>query len=579
MCAINGFNFKDEGLIRKMNQATQHRGPDGTGVFGDDNVSLGHNRLSIIDLSESASQPMFSGDGKLVIVFNGEIYNFQELKKELGDYPFKTKSDTEVVLASYKKWGSDCVKKFNGIFAFAIWDKNKKELFLARDHVGVKPLYYYHKDGKFIFSSEIKAILEHGMPRQLNMEAFSHYLRVLYVPEPLTMFKEIYKFPPASFGILKNGELKITKYWDIKSRDYLSESKEFFIEELRKKVLASVERQLVSDRPLGVYLSGGIDSSIVLHNMSQLRKGIDTFSVGFELAKEEQRDKFNKDFELAKKTAKFYGTNHNEVLVSSDDILNLFEKAVWHLDEPISNATIIPMMKLAGFAKNKADVVLGGDGGDELFGGYDRYRTDYWARFFMPPIKRFTRFMFQKDDILERVVNNLDKDATKKFFKEKYFNSRKMLMDVDRQSWLVDFSLSMTDKMTMSAGLEERVPLLDKELVEFASEVPLKYKVNFFDTKIILKEAYKGKIPDFLFDQPKRGWFSPGAKWLRHPKIYEMAENILSENYYTETKPLFKWSELSKVLEDHRTGKEYNLTILWALLTFQVWAKQYNVKI
>jgi len=411
------------------------------------------------------------------------------------------------------------------------------------------------------------------------MEAFNHYLRVLYVPEPFTMFKDIHKFPPASFGILKNGEFKITEYWDTSGTEHSRESGNVLEEKLRRKVFEAVERQLVSDRPLGVYLSGGIDSSIVLHNMAEMRKGIDTFSVGFELAEGEQKEKFNKDFELAKRTAKIYGTNHNEVFVSSDDILNLFEKAIWHLDEPISNATIIPMMKLASFAKNKADVVLGGDGGDELFGGYDRYRIDRWARFLMPGINRFARFMFQKNDILERAVNNPDRNATKKFFKEKYFGKKQELMDVDRQSWLVDFSLSMTDKMTMSVGLEERVPFLDKELVEFAAKIPLKYKVNFSDTKIILKEAYKGKIPDFLYGQPKRGWFSPGAKWLRHPKIFSMAKDILSENYYEGTTNLFRWGELQKILEDHRTGKEYNLTILWALLTFQIWAKQYNVKI
>jgi len=268
MCAINGFNFKDEKLILKMNLVTRHRGPDGTGIFLDEKISLGHNRLSIIDLSEAASQPMFSPDGNLAIIFNGEIYNFSEIKKELKDfYQFKTHSDTEVILAAYKKWGAEAVKKFNGIFTFAIWDKTKEELFLARDHVGLKPLYYFLDAGKFIFSSEIKAILEHDVPRKLNREAFNIYLRTLYAPAPLTMFEGIHKFPQAHYGVFKNGELKLVKYWEVLEIKYFDKPLKDLAEDLREEVLKSVERQLISDRPIGLYLSGGIDSSAVLDAM------------------------------------------------------------------------------------------------------------------------------------------------------------------------------------------------------------------------------------------------------------------------------------------------------------------------
>lgn len=610
MCAINGFNFNDESLILKMNLLTSHRGPDRTGIYLDNDISLGHNRLSIIDLSERASQPMSSFDSKHVIVFNGEIYNFRQLKKELKNYLFKTESDTEVILASYKKWGYNCVKKFNGIFAFAIWDKEKKELFLARDHIGVKPLYYFWDNKKIIFSSEIKAILEHNIPRILNKEALNHYFRVLYVPEPLTMFEGIMKLPQASFAVFKGGHFDIEKYWQIKTDNNLNLSKKEIIEELRNRTLNSVKNQLISDRPLGVYLSGGIDSSVLLHNMSQTRNNIDTFTVGFELELSEEREKFNEDFNLARRTANYYGTKHNEVLVSANDVIDFFEKTVWHLDEPISNSTAIPMMKLAAFAKKQVDVVLGGDGGDELFGGYERYRlsliSSYYQKFpstiirsllnfneklkklnTLAGIERFALFMFQKDNILKRVLSNelFNNSITKEFFKKKYLNNNSprqfeaIFMDTDRKSWLVDESLMRTDKISMSAGLEARVPFLDKDLVEFASAIPVKYKVNFFNNKIILKEAFKGLIPDFLFNQPKRGWFSPGAKWLRYPKIYKMAENILSENYYNETASVFKWSEIKKILKNHYNKKEYNLTIIWALLTFQIWAKKFNVKI
>lgn len=612
MCAINGFNFRDENLILKMNKIISHRGPDGTGFFCDENISLGHNRLSIIDTSESASQPMKSFDGNLMIVFNGEIYNFKELKKELKDYPFRTSSDTEVILAAYQKWGKECVKKFNGMFAFAIWDKIKREIFLARDHIGVKPLYYFWNGQDFIFSSEIKAILEHDIPRRLNREAFNHYLRVLYVPEPFTMFDNVYKFPSASFGIFKNRNLSVQKYWDISNgnMEYFKDSKKDIAQKLQKRVHKSVESQLISDRPIGVYLSGGIDSSVILESVRCNRKSVDTFSIGFSLSEQEEREKFNADFNLARRTADYFETNHSEVFVSQKNVLDLIEKAVWHMDEPISNPTAIAMMKLAEFAKQKVDVVLGGDGGDELFGGYERYRLSLLVNYYqkipalfrnflstkekfrklniLPGIERFALFMFQKDNILKRVIsgNILNSQSTKDFFKDNYFavqlKNRKfeeIFMETDRKSWLADYSLTLSDKMSMSYGLEQRVPLLDKDVVEFSARVLLKYKVSPFNTKIILKEAFKGRIPNFLFNQPKRGWFSPGAKWLRHPEIYKTAEEILSESYFAETKDLFNWVEVKKILEDHRNKKEYNFTIIWAILTFQIWAKRFNIKI
>lgn len=612
MCAINGFNFNDDNLILKMNKITSHRGPDGTNVFCDDEISFGHNRLSIIDISESASQPMKSFDGKLIIVFNGEIYNFKELKKELIDYPFKTNSDTEVILAAYQKWGKDCVKKLNGIFAFAIWDKLKKELFLARDNAGIKPLYYFLDGKNFIFSSEIKAIAEHSIPKKLNYEAFNHYLRVLYVPGPLTMFDGVYKFPPASFGIFKNGKLNIQKYWNIGNEniEYFKKSKTEIAKELQKIVQESVESQLISDKPLGIYLSGGIDSSAILDSVRRVRGNVDTFSVGFDLSDQEEREKFNADFNLARKTADYYETNHNEIVVSSKNAMELIEKAIWHMDEPISNPTTIAMMKLAEFAKQKVDVVLGGDGGDELFGGYERYRLSLFANYYqkiplilrnalnskekfkklniLPGIDRFVLFMFQKDDILKRTVavNILNLQVSKFFFENSYFANKfknqkfeEIFMEADRKSWLVDYSLMLNDKMSMTHGLEQRVPLLDKNIIEFATKIPLKYKVNPFNTKIILKEAFKKRIPNFLFNQPKRGWFSPGAKWLRHPKMYKTVEEILSKSYCAETKDLFNWPELKNILKDHCDKKEYNFTIIWTVLTFQIWAKRFNLKI
>ena len=608
MCAINGFNFSDEELLNRMNIITSHRGPDGKGAFYDEGVSLGHNRLSIIDISESASQPMLSSDGRFAIVFNGEIYNFKELKKELeGEYNFKTKSDTEVILAAYSKWGKDCLNKLNGMFAFAVWDKEKKELFLVRDHAGIKPLYYFWDNNKFIFSSEIKGILEHDVPRILNKEAFNHYFRVLYTPEPLTMFEGIYKLPPATYAVLSNGKLKIEKYWKLEDQKYNKNKKEIQ-KNIKEKVLQSVKDQLISDKPLGLYLSGGIDSSVILYAMSKAKQNIETFSVGFDLVDKKESDKFNKDFYLARKTAKYYGTKHHEVLLKPDDVLKYIEKAVIQMDEPISNPTSISMMRLAEFAKDKVDVVLGGDGGDELFGGYERYRLSKIASLYqgiLPAlirkilsfnkklnklntptgIERFALFMFMKDKILKRVMSEdvFDEKKSKQFFDEKYFKEsgkdfEKVFMNTDRQSWLVDESLMRSDKMSMSSGLEVRVPLLDKELISFANTIPTKYKVSSSDTKIIFKEAFKKDLPPYLLKEPKRGWFSPGAKWLRDEDIYMLAKEVLSEDYSEATRGLFDWEEVQKILEDHCSKKEYNVTIIWALLTFQIWAKHYKIK-
>lgn len=609
MCAINGLNYKDETLISKMNQITRHRGPNGTGIFCSDGISLGHNRLSIIDLSAAGAQPMWSRDRRYVIIFNGEIYNYRELKRELGDYSFRSASDTEVILAAYERWGSGCVKKLNGIFAFAIWDSQARELFLARDPLGVKPFYYFWDGKKFIFSSEIKAILECGVSRVLNKEAFSHYLRVFYVPEPLTMFDVIKKLPAGHFAMLRGAQFFVEKYWESpRAEEFRGDLKEA-TKKLRGIIESAVERQLVSDRPLGVYLSGGIDSSVVLDSAARLCGKIDTFSVGFDLPDDGDREKFNQDFYLARRTAAHYGANHNEVLISSDDALSALEKSIWHLDEPIANPTALSMLHLAGFAKKKVDTVLGGDGGDELFGGYERYRLSLIASQYqkhLPEtlrrilsgnerlsklnvpsgVQRYALFMFQKDDILRRAVSQeFLHFNTEDFFHAKYFSANnqclfeELFMKVDLESWLRDESLMMTDKMSMAAGLEVRVPLLDLEIVRFAATLPLKFKVSPFNTKIILKRAFTGRIPEFLLAEPKRGWFSPGAKWLRHPKFYELARDVLSADHYKETQAIFDASALAEILIRHHDKREYNLNIIWSVLIFKIWAKRYNIKI
>ncbi len=596
-----------------MNEITSHRGGDGTGVYVKDGVSLGHNRLSIIDVDTRSNQPMISGDGSMVIVFNGEIYNYKELKRELEEaYTFKTKSDTEVILAAHKKWGYDAPKRFSGIFSYVLWNRQKCELILVRDQVGVKPLYYYLNNGQIIFSSEIKGILEHKeVPRVLDIESFNHYLRVGYTPEPRTLFKDIKKFPAGYYGVFTKGAFTLKQYWslDLTNVSQSKKSRREIAVDLKDKISDVVKKQLVSDKPLGVYLSGGLDSSILVDRVSSLLPAVETFSVGFDLREDEEREKFNIDYELAKKTSKYYGTRHNSILVSVGDVINNLEKAIWHMDEPVLSPTTTSRIMLAQFTKQKVDVALVGDGGDELFGGYYRYQNVARIKLYQslvpgalreflsgkhpllkkvntrPGLEQLKLFMYQKDPTLESVVNSdyLTLGITDSFFKERFFHdtipetSVRDLMDVDRQSWMRDFAMMLGDKTTMSSALEARVPLLDIDLLEYAATIPTEHKVNVFQTKIILREAFKNDLPEFILNKPKHGWVSPAAKWLRHEIMYKKAKEILSPDYHKATRKLFLWEEVEKILDEHYMHKKYNMIIIWSLLSFQIWAQKFNV--
>ncbi|PIP86835.1 asparagine synthase (glutamine-hydrolyzing) [Candidatus Campbellbacteria bacterium CG22_combo_CG10-13_8_21_14_all_36_13] len=607
MCGINGINWKDESTVLRMNEVTKHRGPDATGIYSDDFVTLGNNRLSIIDLDERSNQPMIDNSGNLVIVYNGEIYNFLDIKKELeGGYDFKTKSDTEVILASYKKWGKAGFKKLNGMFSFALWDKNTKEFILARDPVGIKPLYYFFDGQKLIFSSEIKGILEHAdVPRKLNRDAFSAFMRVLYVPSPMTAFENINKLPQGHFLSYKDGKIEIHKYHDWSEN--IPENKDSLVEEVRKKVQASVERQLVSDKPIGLYLSGGLDSTSVLNAMSKTETHIESFSVGFNLPNKKDEEKFNADFMLAREVSKIYGTKHNELLITPKDVLDNAEFVISNTDDLISNPTSIPMYLLAKFTKNKVAVALSGDGGDEVFGGYDRYRyareadiyqklpvflrkfqfTDIQKKLETPAgIKLFSLFMFQKDKALENILEKeffQPVESTEKIFEKEIFSELKNLSGADQliradfSSWLPDQALALADKVSMAGSLEQRVPLLDLEIVSLLYNLPAKDKLSLRQNKVLLREAFKKELPPFLFKQPKRGWFAPGAKWLRDPDFLQFVKAVLNESYYVGTSKMFNWKEVEKMLDDHVSGKVYNVNSLWAILTFQIWAQKYKV--
>lgn len=609
MCGINGASYAHEREIHAMNGSTRHRGPDQSALWIGDGMALGHNRLSIMDLSTYGNQPMISEDKRFVLVYNGELYNFEEIRSQLPPYPYKSTGDTEVILAAYAHWGYDCVKRFNGMFAFAIWDTEAQELFVARDTAGIKPLYYYWNDKKFIFSSEIKGILTHDeVSRDLCLESLTAYLHLLYVPEPYTMFRHVHKLPHGTYGVFRKNTFFITPYTTISSLDVLivgGDAKE----QLYSTIHSAVKRQLVSDRPVGMYLSGGIDSTVVLHHMSSMQSQVNTFSVGFSLDDPSEHEKFNADCYLAKKTSEIYGTTHHEVFLSASDAYGLFESCVWHMDEPISKPTAIAMMYLAQQARQHVTVCLGGDGGDELFGGYERYRLSLWASYYQqyvpsffrthlskvhssleqlstpPGVDRYALFMFQKEHNIKKILSRNFQHTTALYalFRSYYerqsssLSEEEKMMNIDRHTWLPDDSLVLTDKMTMSSGLEGRVPFLDNDVVRFSESILPSQKVTLFETKVLLKEAYRKHLPKYLFSQPKRGWYAPGAKWLRDPLFFSFAQEVFSSTYASATAPLFHWETLQQLLVDHKHKREYNATLLWAVMTFQVWAKRYRV--
>jgi asparagine synthase (glutamine-hydrolysing) len=622
MCGINGFNFFDPDLIRKQSRVTSHRGPDDEGIYTDPNVSLGHNRLAIIDLSAAGHQPMLSSDGRYVIVYNGELYNYQILRKSLikKGAVFLTKTDTEVILQSYIYFGKDCLRDFEGIFAFAIWDKKKKELFLARDRFGVKPLFYYFDGKKLIFSSEVKGILEHDIPREINKRALATFFRLLYINGPETILKNIYKVQPASYLIYKEGS--IFESYFLEATDYSDKySKREAEEMIRERLTNSVKEQMVADVPVGVFLSGGIDSSIILSLAREAStERIKTFSVGFDLP-EPFFQRFNEDYLLAKKTAEYHGTEHFDILLGEAEVAEKFEQVVWHMDDLVYSPTQIANYALAEMASKEVKVVLGGDGGDELFGGYARYYyyylVNYWqslpesarksflikkifnisgkenllARANMSAPDLFWSFMAQKEEKLSRILDPSlsDSQIAKDFFFSNPFvkemigraeiDLAKRMMVIDRGTWLVDFSLVRSDKMSMAHGLEQRVPFLDQKLLEISNGIPSRLKIASAEQgKKILKSAMQAHIPDFLRDKQKTGWFSPAAKWLR-AGLKSHAQDILSDNYNQgRTAAYVDLGATRQLLEEHNRGQGYALNPIWSVMTFQVWYKHFMSK-
>jgi len=608
MCAINGITANDTACVTRMNEATKHRGPDGTRIWEGDGITLGHNRLAIIDLSDTALQPMRSTDGRYVIVFNGEIYNYRELKQELlSTYEFKTQSDTEVLLAAYIRWGEAMFSKLRGIFALGIWDTKEKSLLLARDHMGVKPLYYSLTAGVLTFSSEIPALVTHTTAPRIDATRIGFYLAMEYVPGPRTLVEGVSKLPPGYLLNFKEGVCTTRSYLEpLPKKQPISD------EDIYNTMDQAVKRQLVSDRPVGAYLSGGFDSSIVVHHMAKYSAQTRTYSVDFEAVSGEEGDseKFNVDARLARLTAAFYGTEHKTLTITLPDIRDSIETALASASEPVANATAVSQYLLSDFVqKDGVVVVLGGDGGDELFGGYTRHRIAMGAYLYQqlpkllqrggalvsprmgklstPFFTSLHRALMVKDE--KKVAPflahplSINKEVTE-YFDTLYAHTGKeglhpvdVFMNVDRRTWLADECFIRSDYASMAHGLELRVPFVDTDVVHMADQLSVWKKVLPHEGKRVIRHAYKKYLPPHVYREPKRGWLSPAAKWFRDPMINAFAKNVFSSGYYNGLDGLFDWKNVHELLDAHVEKRGYYLYPLWNILALQVWARKNGV--
>ncbi|MFX0025457.1 MAG: asparagine synthase (glutamine-hydrolyzing) [Candidatus Hermodarchaeota archaeon] len=580
MCSISGFSWDDRDLIKKMNKILLYRGPDDTGIYNDSKMSLGHNRLSIIDLTKAGHQPMVNKNGYLWIIFNGEIYNYRKIREDLilKGYEFQSNTDTEVVLYAYEEYGRHCLNFFNGMFAFAVWDTINKELFLARDRLGIKPLYYYYNGKNLIFSSEIKAILLHKINKEIDLNCLNSFLTYRFIPSNKTIFKEIRKLLPGHYAIFKDKTLSIKKYWTLK---WLIEnnSESYFIDLLKKLLFSSVNLRLNSEVPLGIFTSGGIDSSLVVAINSMLREDtINTFTVGFGHETDE--------FKYARKISDQFSTKHHEVIVNLKDVCLQLPRIIWQMDEPHFEMTIVPLYFLSEYAKNKITVVNTGEGADEIFSGYPLYwigsnlfkpipkfLKDYIYLWYYSPFKHRDRhklfnFSFKNDETLKFYL----KYANSSSFPNDFLNK---LLNFDVKHELTNWELNRTDKIPMCHSMEARVPFLDHRIVEMSTKLPVKFKLLNLNTKYILKKLALKYLPRDIVFRKKQGFFVPQHTWIKQ-YLEDSIESILFNN----KKPFFNYEFIRKLIKKHKNSKKqrpFQLISfqLLSLLFFDIWYELY----
>jgi len=623
MCGICGIVFDretrmvDPDSLHIMNSVLTHRGPDDEGTVLQDNVGLAVRRLSIIDLT-GGHQPIHNENKTVWVVFNGEIYNFRELRCELikKGHTFYTHSDTEVIVHLYEEYGQECVKQLTGMFAFALWDVKQKTLFLFRDRLGIKPLYYYHRNGCFLFASEMKALLQHPeVGRDINVKGLDCYFTYGYIPAPYSIFESIYKLPPGTFMTLCQGEVRMERYWDLEYTNKLTGSIEELSEQLLERLRDSIRRHLISDVPLGAFLSGGVDSSTIVALMSEeMREPVKTFSLGYQ----GHRDELG----YARLVATLFDTDHHEFIVSPD-MAELLPDLVWNQDEPFFDNSMLPTYLVSQLAKEHVTVALSGDGGDELFGGYEWTRRYQFIRYYnrLPQILRtavhnlllgndfvpayqphlmskLRRFLHDttlsleegfarrttvpvhfKDQLYSPELKNslfgynalhIQKDC---FAQARFSDEREKMLYVDTMLYLPDDCLFKVDRMSMANSLEVRVPFLDHSLVEFASRLPFSSKVAGIITKRILKKAMANRLPKPILRQRKQGFTLPIAHWLRGDLGNLVSQVTLGKK--TTKRGLLNPQYLRWMLEAHRNGSQNFAHRIWAIFVFEIWARLY----
>ncbi|HQU81981.1 MAG TPA: asparagine synthase (glutamine-hydrolyzing) [Pyrinomonadaceae bacterium] len=624
MCGITGFISKEKNLpmaeradlLDKMCKIITHRGPDEQGTIVKDAAALGMRRLSIIDL-KSGQQPIFDCSGNLAIVFNGEIYNYQQLKKDLEarGHRFKTNSDTETIVHAYEEFGADCVKYLRGMFAFAIYDFAGESLFIARDRVGKKPLFYAKtKAGNFVFGSELKTLLEHGeISKEIELSALDSYLTFGYVTEELCIFKDVHKLAPGHFLIYKNGEIRTEKYWDFEySGETENKSEAEYIEILREKLKEAVKIRLISEVPLGAFLSGGVDSSSIVAMMSQISDApVKTFSIGF------NEDSFN-ELKFARVAAKHFNTEHHEFIVTPD-LVEIVDELVWHFDEPFADSSALPTFMVSKMARDFVTVILSGDGGDELFAGYTRYVTDKKRSGFQNLPKFVRRNVLQKIsenlphgakgknflyntslDAVERYIdsvshfNNLNRSELysaefraklngefgkgAKIYQEiadsvLSENATDKLLYLDSKTYLPSDILTKVDRMTMATSLEARVPLLDHELIEFVETIPPELKLKGTTTKYIFKKAMEGIVPNEILYREKQGFGVPIGEWINSQLKTRIHETLLEKK--TLERGYFDEKYIKVLLDEHTRNRRDHSHSLWILWMLELWHREF----
>uniref|UniRef100_A0A832DML3 asparagine synthase (glutamine-hydrolyzing) n=1 Tax=Ignavibacterium album TaxID=591197 RepID=A0A832DML3_9BACT len=621
MCGITGkYNFKysepiDRSVAEEMIKVITHRGPDDEGSYfnSNGNLFLGHRRLSIIDLS-TGHQPLSNEDGTIWIVFNGEIYNFPELKKELISYghKFRTHSDTEVIVHAYEQWGKESFSKLNGMYAFALWDNKEQELIITRDPFGIKPVYYFVNNNSIIFGSEIKSILTNSeVSREVDTTALYNYFTFTYVPSPYTVFKDIFKLKPGHFISIKSKSVSIKRFYYNTTQIINYKNEKEIIRQLQEHIYNAVKRQMISDVPIGAMLSGGVDSSTVATIMSQISDSpIKTFTVGFE-----------DDFELNElKDAKFIadkiGSEHYELVVSSEDYNKLLPFSVWHMEEPVATGSILAYYMICKLAASKVKVVLTGQGADEPFAGYPRHLGEYYGKYYRAipmPLRNFIISplinSLKRNEQLKRAVFSLEEPITEKRFlriyqtlqkeltKELYtqngfdwesltlgaiqewqndaagFDDLNKLLYSDSRLSLPDNLLLYGDKMAMAVSLEARVPFLDLELMRFVESIPSKFKINGLTQKYLLKKAVSKWIPEEVIRKKKIGFATPIDTWFQNELKSEVEEKLLSEG--SAIRKYLNAEVIKKMIEDHAAKREDYKRPLLSFLTFEIWHEMF----